>query len=138
MAMIIEQTPNTEIYGDLIKRDVDFMKGRRYWSTDLMEIIPVGYCAICKGKVEPYPQKYYQRHNDNGYCYCFEFDAEHFYCEECAKKEAQKFFGVFLPDEVNRHTTVRNNTQLVVREYADGSLLEDITEREAKPAANIL
>lgn len=128
--MLIAQKPNTEPFGFEIKREIEYCRNHRFWSTDKMKIIPVGHCAICEKEIVPYSTVYFQKHNDNGVRYCFRFDAAHFYCEECAKKESQKEYGIFLPRETGRFTSCRDNQLVVTREYEDGSLLADMTSRE--------
>lgn len=90
-----------------------------------------GQCRLCAKKIQPYTTKYYQKHYENGDKYCFLYDAEHFYCEECAKKEASEdYFCNVIPWEVNRFETRRDGETLETVVYADGSRIEELTSSE--------
>ena len=123
--------PNREPFGQVFeKKDREPCSSGRYWSSDIMQIVDRGHCAICKKEIVPYTGKYYQKHNDNGVRYCWMFDAAHFYCKECAENESRKEYGCFLPSESRRYYPVKDAQTLTVIEYEDGSLMEEMTRRE--------
>ena len=87
-----------------------------------------GCCRKCGKKITSYTTKYYQPHFENGMQYCFLFCADNFYCEECAKKEAAKVFVTnCLPELVRTYRELRDGSFIEIREYADGSIIEDMT-----------
>ncbi len=152
--MKILQKPNTEPFGDIIEMPIQWNQidefewnphlniplwsGAKTDNTKYVECInghfvkiPVGNCRICTKKITPYKKKYFQRHYESGSKYSLLFDCEHFYCEECAKKEASKdFFNDVVPAEVNRFETRRDGETLETVVYADGSRLEEMTSYE--------
>ena len=90
-----------------------------------------GYCRKCGKKITPYKSKYFQPHYDEGTKYCFLFCADNFYCEECAQEEGAKVFvSNRLPDLVKITHTWENDNYLEIREYSDGSKLEQRTYEE--------
>ena len=90
-----------------------------------------GQCRICGKKIEPYVQKYFQKHYENGMKYCFQFDCDGYFCEDCAKVEGNKnYFNDCIPRVVDRWTSVVDNEQVETVVYADGSRLEELTTRE--------
>lgn len=153
--MTILQTPNTEPYGDIIDAHLMWntkpvMRWDNYIKTEVWDheetdkthyveyinghfkTIPVGNCRLCEKEIKPYKTKYYQAHSDAGIHYCFRFDAEHYYCEECAQKEASKYYfdNLIPPRELRRFETMRDDELVEVREYEDGSLIENMTLKE--------
>ncbi len=152
--MVILQNPNTEPYGDVINPNLLWnTKAVMRWDNYIkqyvwdheetdnthyvahidghIKVIPVGDCRLCGKKITPYPTKYYQKHSEHCNHYSFLFDAEHYYCEECAKAESSKFYFInLLPREVNRYTTMRDDQLVEVKEYEDGSIVEEMTVRE--------
>ena len=128
--MLTAEQPNREPYGEIYEKERELCSGGRYLSTDTMKIIPLGHCAICEKKIEPYSEKYYQKHNDNGVRYCWIFDEAHFYCKECAERESRNEYMIFLPSEKTRFSSVKDNQTLQTIEYEDGSLMEEMTVRE--------
>lgn len=128
--MFVSEKANTEPFGQVFeKKDRDPCSKGRYWSTDIMQIVEHGHCAICKREIVPYSEKYYQKHNEDGFRFCWIFDAAHFYCKDCAENECKKEFG-FFQIESSRYYPVKDNQTLTVIEYEDGSLLEEMTSRE--------
>lgn len=147
--------PNTEPYGDIISLDIQWATKpiEKYnpllkmyvWDHDEVDrehyiefiggkhyVLDKGSCRICTRKVTHYPTKYYQKHYESGSRYSFLFDAEHYYCEECAKEQASKdYFNDVVPFEVNRFETRRDGETLEIKVYADGSRIEEVTSREA-------
>ena len=151
--MRILQNPKTEPYGEVLKKDflwaekiirkarfnpyknrMEWTKTEpdktRYISPFIFKSVPVGCCAICESEINSYKQKYYQWHYEDGFRFCFVYDAGHF-CEDCAKKEAQKMFSIEnVPVETDRFSSVKDSQVVETIIYADGSRLEDLTRRE--------
>lgn len=106
------------------KHYIEFIGGKHY-------VIDKGCCRLCTKPITPYTQKYYQKHYESGTKYSLLFDCEHFYCEECAKKEASKdYFTDILPAEVNRFESMRDGELVETVVFEDGSRLEEMTSRE--------
>ena len=156
--MIRQIKPNTEPFGFIIALDIfwarkpvetfNYKTKRWEWAADRIDEdhyiefinghykeIPRGCCRICEKQIQPYSTKYFQKHYDNGSKYSFLYDAEHFYCEECAKAQASKsYFNDTLPAEIERFETKRDGETVEVRVYADGSRIEEMTSRERAKA----
>ena len=146
--------PSMEPYGDILTHDIQWASkpveewnhkvNMWVWAADMIDDthyiewingefmkLPAGSCRLCAKKIKPYKNKYYQKHYDNGVKYCFLYDAEHYYCEACAKKESAKdFFTENLPFEVNRFQTMRDGEYVETIIYSDGSRWEEMTSRE--------
>lgn len=146
--------PQTEPYGEVIVLDVQWATTsiERYhpglkmyvWDHDEPDYehycefiggkhykLNKGHCRLCTKLIQPYATKYYQRHYENGDKFCILYDAEHFYCEECAKKKAaEDHFNDVIPWEVNRFETRRDGETLETVIYADGSRMEEMTSSE--------
>lgn len=150
----LNKEPCTEIYGDIIKRPVTWdskpalrinhKTHQYYWAKgDLTDksrylspyggfkFVKTGCCCVCEQEIIPYAQKYFQKHYDSGCRFCFELSANTFFCEECAKEESKKeYVSGCAPVEVSRFTSVRDNRLVETKEYADGSKIEELTDRE--------
>lgn len=146
--------PNTQPFGDIISLDVfwNFKPIEKYnpalkmytWDHDEVDrehyiefidgkhyVLDKGCCRLCTKKITPYKTKYYQCHYENGSRYSILYDAEHYYCEECAKAQASKnYFTDVVPWEVNRFETRRDGETLETVVYADGSRIEEMTSAE--------
>lgn len=123
-----EWNPKTKQYewaAEMIDKNTYFSDGPE------MHHLNKGQCRICEKQITPYSQKYFQKHYENGYKYCIQYDCDNFYCEDCAKTESDKnFFNDCLPREVDRFTSMRDEQLVETVIYEDGSRLEEMTSRE--------
>jgi hypothetical protein len=100
---------------------------------DDLKRIAEGNCRKCHQVIKPYLKKYFERHQENGYSYCFEFSQELGYCEECAKeKAAVGYINNCVPDLVETKRIYKDRQMIEVKVYADGSTIEEMTFREIR------
>lgn len=94
--------------------------------------IPDGYCVHCLQKIEPYKEKYYEKHLLNGDRYCYEWSEETAYCEKCAIERSSKAeINNCLPELVETITEMREDFNYYTTErYADGSEIGELTYQE--------
>lgn len=118
------KTKMNEYWGEQIKHD-------EYVADNSFKHIKKGFCRICGKKIQNYSQKYYQAHFDNGFKFCFLYCAANFYCEDCAKAESEKrYYNSNLPRLVSVTYPMKDDELCERREYSDGSVIEDMSQRE--------
>lgn len=98
---------------------------------DDLKTIPSGNCRKCHQLITPYLKKYFERHYENGFFYCFEYSQELGYCENCAKEKAQTaFINDCLPELERVSRTFRDGQTVETEYFSDGSIVEEMTVRE--------
>lgn len=100
-------------------------------AADDLKEIPNGYCRRCKKPIEHYTDKYYERHCDDNWPYCFELSEEIGYCEKCAQEKSEiAFLNQVLPEVVEENEIFKDDQLCRVKVFADGSTLEEMSQRE--------
>jgi len=93
--------------------------------------ISAGCCIHCHNKIKPYSNKYYEKGIDESYEYSFLKSEETGYCEKCAKEiTAYATISKFVPSLSYSERTYRDGEQLERKVYTDGSVVEELSQRE--------
>ena len=100
---------------------------------DDFSVINRGNCRVCKQKIKPYRNKYYERHYSCGNLFSFELSMQNDYCEACAIQKAKKY--ILADDTMPPKKEVREFSKdgLILSRtiYQDGSEIEELTPQEA-------
>ena len=108
-----------------------FMETSNKIIADDYTTIPDGNCRKCHQVIKPYLKKYFERHHDNGDCYCIEFSQELGYCEKCAKEKAAiGYINKCLPELKESYQVYKDGQNVEVKVYEDGSIVEEQTVTE--------
>lgn len=93
--------------------------------------IPVGCCYFCHKPIKHYTNKYYEKHNDDGFCFSFEYSEENSVCEECANEKAStSYLEIYTPGLSETRLHFRDGQTVEERIYEDGSVIEEMTVKE--------
>jgi hypothetical protein len=93
--------------------------------------IPADCCLWCHKPIKPYTGKYYEKHNDDGFHYSFEWSEKNNCCEDCAnEKSAVAVLEKYTPSLVETKLHFRDGQTVEECVYSDGSVIEEMTVKE--------
>ena len=96
-----------------------------------LSTIPANCCIECHKEIKHYETKYYEKHMDDGFQYCFERSEKTHYCEECANElSAVAEVTKYAPDLVKTENFFQDGQTLERQIFSDGSVIEDMSIRD--------
>lgn len=106
--------------------------------SDNFHRIPSNCCRECEKERKPYNERYYKKSFENygqwvSVLYCY----ENGYCQECAKKLTKEVYvSDRLPRAVKSYEVIKDDQNCLVTEYADGSVIEEMSNVEKAKEPN--
>lgn len=89
-------------------------------------------CRSCKKEIKPYTENYYKKVFEYNRWYNTRYEQSSGYCKECALKKAVVINYGWNPalSVSHEYETVRDDQNVKVQIFDDGSILEEMTNRE--------